>query len=645
MELERKNKPGAISFLQLCIKNSANNGSQRNKAFLQLGNLSFESRNYRMAKKMYDSLNMTTLARDEDFGWLNDRKAALAIIVPQLDIIDRQDSLQRIAALPPAQRDALLKKMARTLRRLQGLRDEDQDDGTNAFTNSQNKNVPDLFGANSASAADWYFNNLNLKAKGYSDFKNKWGNRPNVDNWQVSSIMKNTFQAASTRNNPGFESDSASKGSAKTGIDYKSLLNNLPLTPDKMKKSMDSIENAMFLLGKTYQEGVTDYQYAIDTYDSVLTKFPETRLKEQILLNLYYCYTKLGDQANAARMLELLKQKFPGGAFTARAVNPDSVAEAENSFKVKATHQYEKIYDAFIEGRFDSAIAQKRVADSLYGNKYWTPQLLYIESIYFIRSRRDPEAKVVLSDIQKKFPKTPMADKATTMLDVLNRRRQIEDYLTRLQVTRAKDDDIVAAQPDTAAQGIANRRPRLVRNDSNMLKKDDTSSWARAKLREQALAGIKDSTAGTGPSKLKPDTTQLAAKLRTLNSAFALDPTKPHSVMLVMNKVDPVYVSEAKNAFSGYNQENFYSLSLTAENASLNDSVKMVVIGGFPSDKEALDYLQNVKALAPRQIVPWLPANKYSFFIISGTNLQLLLSAKDLNAYRQFLSAAYPGKF
>jgi hypothetical protein len=63
--------------------------------------------------------------------------------------------------------------------------------------------------------------------------------------------------------------------------------------------------------------------------------------------------------------------------------------------------------------------------------------------------------------------------------------------------------------------------------------------------------------------KLQADTAQLAAKLRTMNSAFALTPDKPHSVLIVMNKVDPVYVSEAKNAFNGYNQENFYSQSLT----------------------------------------------------------------------------------
>lgn len=130
-----------------------------------------------------------------------------------------------------------------------------------------------------------------------------------------------------------------------------------------------------------------------------------------------------------------------------------------------------------------------------------------------------------------------------------------------------------------------------------------------------------------------------------MNSVFSLNPETPHSVVIVMTKVDPVYVNEARNAFNGYNQENFYGKQLTAENSSLNDTVKMLVIGSFPTDKDALSYLNSIKALAPRQIVPWLPADKYTFLIISGANLQLLLNNKDLNAYHQFLSAAYPGKF
>jgi hypothetical protein len=239
-----------------------------------------------------------------------------------------------------------------------------------------------------------------------------------------------------------------------------------------------------------------------------------------------------------------------------------------------------------------------------------------------------------------------MSDKATTMLDVLSRRRQIEAYLTKLQIKKAVDEDTVAASNASSVRPVDNR-PRLTRNDSNMLKVDSTSDWAKAKAREAALA--RDTAKGkpisdSGKARIT-DSALAAAKLKNINSAFSLTPDAPHSVVIVMTKVDPVYVSEARNAFNGYNQENFYTLQLTAENASLSDSVKMLVIDGFKTDTAAITYMNNMKALAPRQIVPWLPADKYTFVIISDPNLQLLLNKKDLNAYHQFLNTAYPGKF
>ena len=60
MELERNNKPGAIADLRSCIKYSiGSTNNQRNKAFLQLANLSFEAKDYRGAKNFYDSLSLT----------------------------------------------------------------------------------------------------------------------------------------------------------------------------------------------------------------------------------------------------------------------------------------------------------------------------------------------------------------------------------------------------------------------------------------------------------------------------------------------------------------------------------------------------------------------------------------------------------
>jgi hypothetical protein len=80
-------------------------------------------------------------------------------------------------------------------------------------------------------------------------------------------------------------------------------------------------------------------------------------------------------------------------------------------------------------------------------------------------------------------------------------------------------------------------------------------------------------------------------------------------------------------------------------NVSIDDTNKLVVINGFDSTAEALDYLDKAKKLAPRLIVPWLPVGKYSLFIISSDNLDLLKANKDVLGYRKFLGYYFPGKF
>jgi len=104
------------------------------------------------------------------------------------------------------------------------------------------------------------------------------------------------------------------------------------------------------------------------------------------LFNLYYCYSKLGDQQNAQRMLQLMTPNTRWHLYP-KSRQPDSAARLQTNGGQRH-HQYEKVYLSFIEGRFDEALAEKKVADSLYGDKYWTPQLLYIESVYLSEQTR-----------------------------------------------------------------------------------------------------------------------------------------------------------------------------------------------------------------------------------------------------------------
>ena len=70
----------------------------------------------------------------------------------------------------------------------------------------------------------------------------------------------------------------------------------------------------------------------------------------------------------------------------------------------------------------------------------------------------------------------------------------------------------------------------------------------------------------------------------------------------------------------------------------------ILVISSFTDGAIALQYYDKIKKDAPRE-VSWLPANKYSFFIISAENLQLLKINKDIAGYKTLLNKQYPGKF
>ncbi|MBS1935681.1 MAG: tetratricopeptide repeat protein, partial [Bacteroidetes bacterium] len=537
IELERNNIPGAEAALLKCAKYALPNSTYKNKAFLQLGDIAFDQKKYKAAKNFYDSVSLQDKNAVEDAELFKDRKNALDKIVVQLLVIERQDSLQHIAAMPPGERDAYVKKLVKRLRKEQGLKEEEQQTGTQNFVFNNNNANTNLFGA-SPDNAEWYFNNTSLRSRGFGEFKAKWGNRQNIDNWQVASISSQQLQKKA--NDKGINQNGVNANSLVPQITFAALMANLPLTPDKMKASNDSVEKALFLLGKAYQEGLPDYAAAADAYEKLLSRYPETNSYEEILMNLYYCYRKIGDDMNAARILSLMKQKFPSGKFTQRVTDPKAINFELNAEKADATKKYEDIYTAFIEGRFEEAQAEKQVADSMYGKKYWTPQLLYIEAVYFIKQRQDSLAKVDLAHIVNEYKGTPMAERAKIFLDVLSRRRQIEDYLTNLKIERAKDDSVVITATTTP----------VTNKIDTVTSKSDSAQIAKAKIKVNPVLQDrqKQDSIRSGIGNIKLSDIQ-AAKIKTDSAMMAKLQHQADSIQNAMRKIhaDSVQMAQMKH--------------------------------------------------------------------------------------------------
>ncbi len=718
LSIEKPDTTAGVLFYNKSLQFNVPSSGFKNKAFLKLADIAFDLKQFKLSNSLYDSLVLSDTLLSDRLTQINERKTALSKIVEKIIIIDREDSLQKIAAMPLLERTAFVKKLSKKLRKENGIKESDNEDDNagSMITFDSKKNEPvDLFN-NSSDKGDWYFYNAALKAKGSADFKRKWGTRTNDDNWRRKSAAEKIIKTADLNAKPHAAAEDidgatltpagtkrALSGKEKEGtkkitpqnISYLGLMANLPLVPEKILESNALIAVNLYQLAQLIQTELEDYQQAINTYDTSLKRFPDSLYEGGIYLGLYYCYGKLGNNERANYYKNLLNTKFAGSAVNKLITNPLSAKPAlKNS---AGTKRYEDIYNLFIEGKFKDALLEKQKADSLYGKNFWSPQLLYIESVYHIKEHEDSVAITILEDIIKLYPKAPLMAKAERMIDVLKRRKEIEEYLTALQITRMGEDSIVEAP-----------REKLVRDDTRLIvtaKRFDSSKTvvpknipvapgipaiaeviavkdtvkvfalvAKAEVAKvvnkktspiapKVIIG-KDGIKKTAPVIPDVATVQEVVKKPVqvitknevakdsiikappilVNASFVFNPAKTQNVIMLLNKVDGTYINESKNAFTRYLAENFKTQQIVITKNALDKDIALLVFASFTNADEAVKFLDKIKKAAPDE-VSWLPAAKYSFLIISDDNLQLLQINKNLNGYKELLNKQYPGKF
>ena len=130
----------------------------------------------------------------------------------------------------------------------------------------------------------------------------------------------------------------------------------------------------------------------------------------------------------------------------------------------------------------------------------------------------------------------------------------------------------------------------------------------------------------------------------TIKSGYTFDPNTNQNVLMILTKVDPVYNTEARNAFTRYNAQKHYRLELKVTRDTLDSDRALLIFSDFVSADEAIKYVDQVRRDAPTQ-VSWLPKDKYAFYIISDENLEILKSNKNLKDYLDLLHSKYPEKF
>jgi len=617
LEVKRKKPKNAIDLFVKSNEFNKDEPDLKNKNNIQIANLAFDNKNYPLAKTYYDSINIDGLINADD---INLKKSLVSDLVKNLNTVQREDSLQKIAKMSEKDRDAIIKDLLKKLKKEQGI-DETTTKGSSVSTPRNNildVTTGSLFPTD-VKKGEWYFNNPSLKAQGTTDFKNKWGNRPNSDNWRRSAAL-NTLTKSNAPMSGSLKKDQTEDSTMQeTELTEDGLKQNIPLTPETLAASNERKYAAFKKLGSIYKNKLGTCNESVVWNERLIAENPANPDLEQILFDLAFCFKEIGNEPKSSFYASQLSKNFATSRFNIILKNPEAAVKAEKDKSSQTTKAYENIYDLFLSGKFDNAISAKKMADSMFGENLWTPQLLYIEALYYIKKKDDSLAIATLNKIPALYPSSPLAEKAGIIADVLNRRSEIENELSSATIVRSTEEIIEKV------------------NDRQV------SAPVVAKVKQEIIPIV--TTKDTTTKKIALDTVSLKTPvIEKKIEGFQFDVNDKYFVLMLLKNIDIVYINEAKRALTRYHSTNMPEKEIVIRQDKIEET-PFFELSTFNNAGDAIEYMEKIKKIGTTEIFSWLPAEKYSFIIISPSNLKLMMEEKKLDTYYQYLRKQLPGKF
>ncbi|MCE7039828.1 tetratricopeptide repeat protein [Dyadobacter sp. CY312] len=352
----RKDLPQAVDLLQKsAAASSGKNQTQKAYTYLQLARINYESlEKFELSKAYYDSALAILPKEAPEYRLVSDRKRALDSFVNEFTIVNREDSLQRLAAMNPA---ALDNKIDAIIEEREKARLEEEKRAREMAAAANNPVVSGGGAIIDGSQRRWELYDPALINQGKIEFKRIWGNRVLEDDWRRSGKQMRSLAAV-----PGAGTDSLAadvpvdtemkKGSDAWLAQHAELKKNVPLSSEMLAVSQKNKEDALYKLGKIYRFDLHEDLRAVTTFNRVLDEYPKTLYKDEIYYLMYLTLPE--DDKGKLAWKDKLLTEFPNSTYArlvTKAPGKEGTLAGGNQLK-----EYEAAYELYNQGSFAKAL-------------------------------------------------------------------------------------------------------------------------------------------------------------------------------------------------------------------------------------------------------------------------------------------------
>ena len=427
----------ALGYYRKSAIAKSQNQNQKGRSYLALAGYYLKKPDYMKAGTYYDSTVFFLDQKYPDYLAIKTKSQNLNALVSQLTIIQREDSLQRVARLSEPERNALISSIIAKV-----IKDESE----GKIQNSADRyNLGEYYESerraqgNIDQEGKWYFYNQTALTFGRTEFRKRWGDRKFEDNWRRSN--KTRVNNTQVSNNPN-EVTQHKSDTLSAETDYKKpqfYLKNLPLKDSLIVVSNDRIATALLNAGKAYAERIPDPVKATETFESLIKRFPASELVPETLYNLYNV-NKSGNSAKSEAYRQLLLQKFPDNEF-ARILSDPSYYEKKIAELKMAEKIYNDAYTSYNSEKFNDVITISDDALKRFPQDKLAPKFMLIRAYSVGRISDERTFRDALNNLIKVWPGTAESKKAAELIAYLNQ---------KMPELKVEEDKKIAAEIYTA---------------------------------------------------------------------------------------------------------------------------------------------------------------------------------------------------